>query len=554
MERSPKRARYYLDGLFVVEHRPEGTTARPTGVLILPPLGYEDTCAYRPLRVLADALARDGSVVLRLDWPSLGDSALDAEAPDIVERCVAGVEAAARSLRERGLERVAAVGVRAGALFGLASQGLDELALWAPPPSGKRYLREERAFHKMAARAFGERPPPPPQGAVEAGGFLYGAATVRALEELDAASLAAASGCARALVIGRDGSAPPAPVVAALQAGGAEVRAERVDGLGDLLENPYHAALSPGVLEAVRAFFDDPARAPVGPAAGAATLGLPGGVQERPLLLPGEAGELSGIVCAPAGPLPRGLPWTLFFNAGGIRRCGPNRLWTRAARRLARAGRPSLRIDVRDVGDSDGATTPHEDLEAMYSEASIADAVLAHDAVVELGASEVEVVGLCSGSFLGAQVAARRPTRRALLFNCLAFVWDDDARASSMTDHIASSLLDRRRWVRLLTGRIDALALARAIVDKGRMKAEGLVMGLRGEGAPDPVDVLLRSIVRRGTELHLVSSADDPSIAYLERHVPAGRRPRLTVLPGVDHTIRPVWAHDRVLELIRRGL
>ena len=49
------------------------------------------------------------------------------------------------------------------------------------------------------------------------------------------------------------------------------------------------------------------------------------------------------------------------------------------------------------------------------------------------------------------------------LFNGLAFVWDDDARASSMTSQIGRSLLDARRWRRLLTGRIDARALARSI-------------------------------------------------------------------------------------------
>ena len=33
-----------------------------------------------------------------------------------------------------------------------------------------------------------------------------------------------------------------------------------------------------------------------------------------------------------------------------MRRCGPNRLWTRAARQLAAQGQPSLRLDVHDVG------------------------------------------------------------------------------------------------------------------------------------------------------------------------------------------------------------
>ncbi len=66
----------------------------------------------------------------------------------------------------------------------------------------------------------------------------------------------------------------------------------------------------------------------------------------------------------------------------------------------------------------------------------------------------------------------------------------------------------------------------------------------------DEVEILFRTVAGRGTRVRLVSSAGDPSIPYLERHVEPEHRPPLTVLPGVDHTIRPVWAHDRVINLI----
>lgn len=548
------RTRYYLGPTFVVEHAPAAPRVRTTAILLLPPLGYEDTCAYRPLRVLADELSAAGHVVLRVDWPMLGDGALSGEEADVIDRCVSAIADAAASLRARGFSRVAAVSIRAGGLLALASGTCDELVLWAVPASGKSYLREERAFHKMAARAFGAAPSDRdalPEGAVEAGGFSYSRSAVSALERLVAADLASASRVTRALLIEREGAAPATALVAAFGAAGTAVTTATLGNLGDLLENPYQAKIDAAVAVAVHAWFaEDEGQFQPRSAEATSTLRLATGVGERPWVERGGAGELSGIICEPAGGVGPGARWTLFFNAGGIRRAGPNRLWTRAARALAARGYPSLRFDVRDVGDSDGAATPHADLEAMYSESSIEDGLFAWEWLHGQAAGEIDVVGLCSGAFLGAQVAARRNVRRALLFNGLAWVWNDDARATGVTSHIRGSLFDARRWRRLLTGRIDAREVARAVVSKARLTAGGAIARLTGRAPPDAVAALLGTIAKRGTDLHLVSSEGDPSIAYLDAHVTPESRPRLTILPGVDHTIRPVWAHGRVIELI----
>jgi alpha/beta superfamily hydrolase len=540
-----ERRRYWLGEAFVVETRPAGGTVA-TGCVVLPPLGYEDTSAYRPLRVLADALAGNGHVVLRPDWPGLGDSGGAAGEADLVPRMLAAVADAAGALRAAGAKRVVGIGVRAGGLLGLAAGVFDEMVLWGTPASGAALWREERAFHRMAARAFGTPPagrPSLPEGALEAGGFWYAAETVRGIGALVVSELGAS--LERALVIPREGVALHRELLPAAK----QVEVAEVGGVGDLLEDPYRSALAPGVREAVTGWLAGAAPVPMGRIPGAAAFSPDPAVVEQVWLASGTAGQLSGVTCRPAGGAPG--PWTLFFNAGGVRRSGPNRLWTRAARELAKDGVSSLRLDVRDVGDSDGTTTPHRDLEAMYSEASIQDALLAHDAVTQGDATAVDVVGLCSGAFLGAQVAARRPVRRATLFNCLAFVWDDDARATGMTSQVGRSLLDARRWRRLLSGRIDALALARAIASRARLQAGELASRARGRPPSSAVDLLLRAVRMNGTDLHLVSSAGDPSIAYLHRHVPEDRRPLLVILPGVDHTVRPVPGHDAVVQLIR---
>lgn len=551
-----RRSRYYLGEAFVVEHGPalgEGPVSK-TGVILMPPLGYEDTCAYRPLRVLADALASEGHVVMRLDWPSLGDSAFDAFQVDLVTMGRAVVAAAAQSLRTRGITRIAGIGVRGGGLIALAASGLDDLALLGVPATGKAFLREERAFHQTAARAFGEEPEsarPLPDGAVEAGGFVYGPSTVESLLQLSAKALVAAGKLRRALVIYRDGLAAPADLLEAFERAGVEVSISAAPGLGAMLESSYHSELRPEIREAVRSWLSvDTGRVELTAHRMPIRLELEGGITERTVVLLGEVGDLSGILCEPPGGATPGMAWTLFLNAGGIRRSGPNRLWTRAARSLAAEGRPSLRFDVRDVGDSDGTNIPHPDLEAMYSESAIQDVLQVYDWARARGAGEIDVVGLCSGSFLGMQLAARRQIRRALLFNGLAFVWNDDARASGVTSHIGVSLFDRRRWRRLVTGRISPLGVARAIFSKALLTIAAAIARLRGRPRTDEVEELVRTVTGRGTHLHLVSSEGDPSLPYLERHVAPEYRPPSTTLPGVDHTIRPIWAHDRVVDLI----
>ncbi len=556
---SVERSRYYIDGAFIVEHRPARGALRPTGLLLLPPLGYEDTSAYRSLRHLADALARAGHLVLRLDWPGLGDSGASAREAGLVDRWLGAASDAARSLQQRGLPKVGVIGVRAGALLGLGLSGIDSLVAWGLPVSGRHYLRGEKAFHKMAEAVFGETPadrPPLPEGAVEAGGFYFGPQTVADLGRMEAAALAAQARLRRVLLIPREGSAPPVGLVQAFAGADTAVEVAELGGIGPLLENPYQSVLLPEVGAAIHAFFDEPARPGLHLSAppAAPQLLLPGGCTERPWRAVGGAGELSGILCIPPGGIQEDHAWTLFLNAGGIRRSGPNRLWTEAARALAAEGRPSLRFDMRDVGDSDGAVEPHADLEAMYSEAPVHDARLAHDALQDLGAGSVDVVGLCSGAFLGARLAAERPVRRALLFNGLVFVWDEDARASSMTAHIRASLFNGRRWRRLLTGRISAVALARAIGKKGLVEARSLVARARGEAAVSDVERLLCAVMDSGCDLHLVSSEGDPSIDYLHRQVRADRRPSLTIVPGVDHTLRPLWSHSRVIALIQGGV
>ncbi len=546
------RLRYYLGEALVVEHRPARGETSSVAVVLCPPLGYEETCSYRPLRVLADRIAEAGHVVLRQDWPGLGDSGLDDAHPALVDQWVRSAEGAVSHLRRRGFQHVVGIGVRAGGLLALKADGLDDLVLWGLPASGKAYLREEKAFNLLAAQDYGspaEEVAPLPEGSLEAGGFFYNPATVAALHALTATQLAAEKPRGRVLLIPRDDGSLPAGLPEAFKTVNTSVSIATAQGLGVLLKDAYQSELSPeivtAILEWIPSATDCMTRVPM---EGRYRLEIGHGCTESLWTGQGGAGELCGVICEPEGGVVPGAAWTLFFNTGGIRRTGPNRLWTRAARALAAAGRPSLRLDVRDLGDSDGVSQPRTDLEELYSQASVADALVAIDALKARGAGSIDVVGICSGAFLGLHAAAQRDVRSALLINALAFIWDDDARAGGLSERLSGAVVDSRQWRRLLSGEIGLRRVMHAVGSKAKKTLSTLFSG-RSKGV-DSVEQLFQIVEKRGTAIHLVASQGDDSLAYLARHLDPERPRKQTIVSGVDHTFRPLWVHARLVDMV----
>lgn len=114
-------------------------------------------------------------------------------------------------------------------------------------------------------------------------------------------------------------------------------------------------------------------------------------ISERVLRL-GEHRTLVAVASAP--PTPRGAPAVLLVNAGVIHRVGPHRLHVRLARRLARAGHLSLRMDLSGIGDS-GAVPDR----LSFRASSVADIRTAIDHLAAEGpATRVIVFGICSGA------------------------------------------------------------------------------------------------------------------------------------------------------------
>lgn len=118
-----------------------------SGVLMLPPIGYQYWSSHRTLRVLAEQLANGGQTVVRIDYEGTGDSSGDQWAPERLAAWRTSAQWGADEVRELGCEQLVVVGARLGATIGLLDGeklGAEGVVAWAPVLSGRRYAREVR--------------------------------------------------------------------------------------------------------------------------------------------------------------------------------------------------------------------------------------------------------------------------------------------------------------------------------------------------------------------------------------------------------------------------
>ena len=220
------------DGLFGVLNPADGTTGR--GVLICAPLGYENVIYHRQLAILARRIAAKGTPTFRFDWPGCGDSAGDDLDPELIPRSLASVQTAVDTLRDRtGVEHVDIVGLRIGATLAASVVGrtehADSLALWDPFPTGKAYLRNLRAFERLARKSKAWTKDDSYESAA---GFHLSRETVAALESLDL--LQCDFGSPRRVFLGsRDGSAATR-LAEYLAAHGHDVTTAELEGLREV--------------------------------------------------------------------------------------------------------------------------------------------------------------------------------------------------------------------------------------------------------------------------------------------------------------------------------
>lgn len=381
------------------------------GVVVVSPLGIEQVTTYRGVRALTGRLARQGVATLRYDHPGTGSSTGMQLSDTAWEDWQAGLASAVDFLRSQGAPRVIVLGVRAGALIAssaIASGAVTgvRLAVWDPPLSGRRYLREQTAKYRIIV---GEDPTDP---GVSVPGGHFSDATARCIRsarwspglpaDLLAARPEVMSDPALEPLISPDTRTVELAQSELFTAPLAFIHHVPEPDIGQLVE--HLTVLADGE---VTDFVPEHRRTAI--------------VDRRP---DGSVVEEELTTITPAG-LPlvitrvRGEPvrgGVVFQSTANEPAWGPTRAWVESARDNAGNGLACFRFDKIGGGEA-GSIEPGE-IAVLYSHASREEAVEVLRAL-GLPARSLLVVGLCSGAWMSAESAIRARAGAVLLFGMI---------------------------------------------------------------------------------------------------------------------------------------
>ncbi len=528
-------------GRFGWLHQPAVLHDGAAGVVLVSPIGREARCAHRPMRLLADRLARAGYPTLRYDHIGHGDSLDLTDDGDALPEWIAGVRAAADFLKtEAGQRPIVLGGVRLGAsLAALAAdgdKGIDGLMLLAPVVSGKAWLRELRLAGAMSGTVSEVAAA---AGGLEADGLALSPATARGLAAVNLKTL----------------DRPPAHVLLVVQnelvaalgeplkARGAAVSEQDFAGYDPLFEDA-HSNQAP---EAVFAQAVDWLKAAMpidheaGTLSGSRALSClleQSGWMETPVAF---GAGLWGLLTRPDATTPVRKA-VIFLNTGGDPRAGIGRFAAEASRALAAQGIASLRFDFPGVGDS---ADPADGRRHIYEVSRLADVRAAMALMAAEGYADVTLTGVCAGGHHAIQAAiADTSVRKALAISPVKLVWRagdslavgkrDQGRATAF---YVSGLTNPTTWKRLLTGDIHVFSVLKTLTTRlaSRFAAR------RDDGTKAFRDQVL-AVSDRGGKVRIIVGIDDASLDEVETYFgPKGaqldRLPGMavSVVPGVDH-------------------
>jgi hypothetical protein len=555
--------------LFGVLHLPVDHQIRG-GVVICGSLGKEGMDSVRLHRILADGLARRGFGVLRFDYLGLGDSAYAQVRDDAVANWVASVGHALDYLTLIGAESSTAIGIRAGCLIlneyvsqsTAHSHAVNRVVYLDPYGTGRRYLREHTALYRVSV---GEDAAAPGEVAI-----IGGRLSDQAAAEFGALRLGAdpvsAHGVDGVLLVGRPAETDKR-VTALASADG--VDSVTTSGLPECAR-PKEVSLPVPVaaFDAITGWVDRhvPVRThrvvpryratATMPAAG------PDGVDVVERIERVEPNGLFVIRTLPRGRHPAPEKTVLFFVTAIDLHVGPAREWVELSRSIAAAGSQAVRWDMAGLGLS--GQIRWDPRRTVYSKADIADSIaVARHACQDAG--ELEVVGICSGSWYAAHTARRIGARSAILVNLLVWNW-------RVTPTMLTQWNFRRRALNAGAGETGWGAgesrahRLKALLNPARNAAKNLLhqhlprpilRGLAWAGLVYLPEDVLTKLGQRGTDVTVIASPEDAELftarggrAALRRLQGTPRPPRLIATPAGDHSAY----HPAIVSAIRAAV
>jgi pimeloyl-ACP methyl ester carboxylesterase len=276
----------------------------------------------------------------------------------------------------------------------------------------------------------------------------------------------------------------------------------------------------------------------------------------------GSSSRLAGILTDPDTP-DASRPAFLFMNAGVTHRVGPNRLYVRLARALAREGFASLRFDFSGLGDSAARGDELPPAKSVVAEAREAMDLLRK----ERGIDRFVPIGICSGGTVAFMTAREDPrVVGAVVINAQGHLHGTDPELS---EHLHSRTMARhswriaffssfrsKNWIKAVTGELDPRRILRmmigfplAMILRRRRQQREREQSPIGE-ALDPA-AALREVLARDVHLfHLYCEADEGldyfhvALGDRAREIASERRGRFEIISGANHVFTLIWSQD----------
>lgn len=541
--------------LFCCFHPPRGPAQR-RAVLLCETLGSERMNLHLAYRHLALRLSYAGYPTLRFDYAGTGDSSGSPRDPDWAENWISGLNSASDYLLGRsGAKNLALFGARFGgtlaAHFAASRPDVNALLLWGPYLSGSAFLRSERALHQIVnANEAALTPKCAQTGDREFIGFLYNAAARERMESIRLLDIKDQI-CRDARIIAWDQDSPEDQLASHLSASGAHVQFDRPVGL--ISEDSVTEQAVPDILirEAIR--WLDKVENSAGRSARKQTETLP----LRPVAAVSRAATnrtkiteevvrfdkdrgLFGVLTHGAVTVKdmQGVS-LLLVNGGNNHRAGINRNHVEWARDAALRGVTTLRFDIRGLGDS-APLRPH-DLNRLYRNDTNKDLRSAIDLLESRGRGNlIMVCGLCAGAFQALHAARF------------------DSRVSALV------LLDLLRWDTRASLVANAGFLARRQRNLGRTWRSirrFLGMSPKQARAVEQLGDWLCKLTQRKVDIVCVGRASGDgferfrdAIEPVRQELEASGRFRHEMLASTDHIFSPIWAQERLSEILQESL
>lgn len=553
----------------------ETSTTAPRGVVVLvEPPAYEGMCAHWAFARLSTRLASAGFAVLRVDLEGTGDSAdLSGDAPVVEAWKRSAHEACDTAKRWSASAPLILLGLRLGATLAAAvaasRDDVQALVLLDPVPSGRTWLREQKALALTSGISIGG---PSVEDTGDGGqsilGYDYSPKTQAELSALKLDALPR-PGAPSVLAIEREDRPLDAKAQRAL--GPVELVTSSDGGLSALLQDTVFSTEPVADFERVERWLSARFPARDGAALPEAPRGrLTGDGYEEEAMLLGPHGHLAAVTCTPTRGH-RGATLVI-LNTGANHRVGSHRTSVTLARTLAREGFPSVRFDLGGVGDSPPRGAQVQNF--PYNRGNVDDTAAVLDWLARRGHRRFVLTGICSGGHNAFHAAlGDERVRAVVLTNTQRFIWKDgDSLVISMrkgirsTEHYQSAALRLETWKRLVKGQVDVRtvvpALSKRLAKRALRSLETRVaraLGPRFER--DPVARGFLTLCRRGVKVSFVLSSADGARDELDLHLGPGlgalhgeKNVSVEILENTDHTLTSHAARERLTAVVRARL